>query len=120
MSWCRWSSMDFACDLYVYDAIEGVVVHVGGARPVFDRTQLPPPVSLLDDAEAWLERHNLLMRLLETAETVPIDLPHAGDDRTFDTLAEAADWIDELTSLGYVVPEGMTAEMRADAAGVGS
>jgi hypothetical protein len=113
MSWCRWSSLDFRCDLYVYESMSGVEVHVAGGRYDLDYDLLPAAVSILDDQDAWRVRHDLLSALIADAETVAIDLPHARDSRTFDTLVEAACWIDELAGLGYVVPPGMTDEMRS-------
>lgn len=102
--------MDFQCDLYVYESSAGVEVDVASNRHVVDRSGLPPAVSVVDDE--WLHRHWVLMKLLDSAVLVPIDLPHAGEWRTFDTLGEAADWIDFLETLGYVVPQGMTTDMR--------
>jgi hypothetical protein len=32
MSYCRWSSDNFDCDLYCYESSEGFVTHVAGAR----------------------------------------------------------------------------------------
>ena len=113
MSWCRWSSMEFACDLYVFDSAYGVEVNVARRRHVIDRSTLPPG----DDdicSDASFARHRALTDLLNSCEEYEvIDLPHAGEWRVFDELSEAADFIDELAALGYVVPPGMTDEMRS-------
>lgn len=105
MSWCRWSSDNFACDLYVYDGYDGTVVHVASQRYEFDRTGL----SEVDHSGTETRR-----RLHEESWTVPIDLPHAGTSRVFATPADAADWIDELAALGYRVPDGLTDDMRSE------
>lgn len=114
MSWCRWSSMDFQCDLYVYESHDGVEVHVGANRFDIDRDAVPPYVSILDDLDAWHTRHLALQKMLDEADRQPIGLPFDGQHRTFYSLEEAADWIDELVALGYIIPEGMTDDMRSE------
>lgn len=117
MSWCRWSSDNFACDLYVYDGYDGTVVHVARRRYEFDRTGLPEVDHSTPDRFArslvnrWTETRR---RLHEESRTVPIYLPHAGTSRVFATPADAADWIDELAALGYQVPDGLTDDMRSE------
>lgn len=42
MSWCRWSSMNWQCDLYIYDDVGGYVsVHVAGRKKAW--ALLPDP-----------------------------------------------------------------------------
>lgn len=117
MSWCRWSSMEFSCDLYVFESNAGVEVHVAGRRYVIDRSSLPPGGQF--GSAAWRERHQALGDRLRACQDdddfEPIELPHAGESRVFATPVEAADWIDELEDLGYVVPPGMTDEWREEA-----
>ena len=44
MSYCRFSSDDWQCDVYVYaDVAGGWTTHVAAVRFVFDK-ELPPPV----------------------------------------------------------------------------
>lgn len=113
MSWCRWSSIEFACDLYVYESDAGVEVNVAGRRSLIDRSSLPPGGEFA--SEAWIARHQALMaRLRDDDDYEVIDLPHAGESRTFGDLDAAADFIDGLEALGYVVPPGMTDEMRQE------
>ena len=40
MSYCRWSSDDFRCDLYIYESAAGFVIHVAANRVEWD-----PPTS---------------------------------------------------------------------------
>ena len=46
MSYCRWSSMDYDCDLYIYESESGFEIHVARRRPDIDRSKLPPPVDI--------------------------------------------------------------------------
>lgn len=113
MSWCRWSSMEFDCDLYVYESVEGIEVHVAKLRLDIDRDALPPGGELCT-AECRA-RQEALRRAIDIATHYPIGLPHDGETRIFDELSEAADWIDQLAELGYHIPPGMTAQMRSEA-----
>lgn len=132
MSYCRWSSMDHTCDLYVYESDRGLEVIVARNRrvlteplPVLSALELTeidhgaaargeePHVSKRDD---WLDRNRRRHEILEAAEIVPIDLPYAGEHEVFDDLAAAADWIAELGALGYVFPDTLVADLREEAA----
>lgn len=43
MSYCRWSTDDFLCDLYIYEHYEGFwAIHVASIRRVYHKP-LPPP-----------------------------------------------------------------------------
>lgn len=112
MSWCRWSSLNFTCDLYVYESEAGVELHVAAKHPDIDLDGVPAPVSIVDDMDAWRLRHEEVQRRLDAATHDAITLPHAGESHTFDTLHEAADFIDTLDRLGYVIPPKMTEQMR--------
>lgn len=114
MSWCRWSSLDWRCDLYVYESERGVEVDVAVRRRIIDPESLPAPIDPAVDIDAWAQRADEVHEIVRRADMIPIGLPHDGEYRTFDTLDEAADWIDELDRMGYVVPEGMTDQMRED------
>lgn len=117
MSYCRWSSDDHRSDLYVYPSRDGWTVHVAGRRARVDRSALPViTAGRLADPDAWFEewyaRHSALSALLEDAEYVDIDLPHAGDSADFDTPGEAADAIEWLAALGFYVPSGVIEALR--------
>lgn len=114
MAYCRWSSNDFQCDLYVYESDYGWHIHVAGRRHVFDRAQLPPPVSPADDPEAWVERHQVLMGLIRDAELMPIGGPYDGENYLEDSPGAAADRVEMLMDAGYVVPEYVAEELRRE------
>ena len=69
MSYCRWSSMDFKCDLYVYEASDGIVIHVASNRVVGD-----VPVIDWSSAETLHSTYKAQMEFLDTAEREPINL----------------------------------------------
>ncbi len=115
MSYCRWSSDDFQCDVYCYESSSGYVTHVAGNKPVF-KTELPPRVSVDKNTGAWLARHEKISKMLEEAEAVPIGLPYDGKyfcDRDID------DFLNTLLMLkkaGYNVPDWVIEGVREEAA----
>jgi hypothetical protein len=114
VSYCRWSSDDFQCDLYIYESVEGFQIHVANNRHVIDRSGLPPEVQVGDEgwADAWVARQMAVMELVKDAPLEPIDLPQAGESFSFKTGAEAADKVEELIAIGYHVPKGVVESLR--------
>ena len=116
MSYCRFSSDDYQCDVYCYASVSGYyVTHVASNRPVLDGT-LPPAVPWeKDNADAWLARHEAVMAWVEKAERKPIGLPHDGE--TFDdpTASDAADRLQMLKDAGYNVPQYAIDALREEA-----
>src|SRR5262245_39486685 len=83
VSYCRWSSMNWRCDLYCYEDVDGgYTIHVAGNRVDGD-IPVEPKWNLLDGGEKgraqWLAEHGEVMRFLTTARRTSINLPHAGD-----------------------------------------
>lgn len=117
MSYCRWSSDDFQCDVYVYEDVSGgFTTHVAGNRLVY-ANPLPPEVPLdRDHFGAWMERHQAVMKMADEATRVEISLPHAGESFNDPTAAACADRLESLRELGYVVPQYAIDALREEAA----
>ncbi|MGC0251229.1 hypothetical protein [Pseudactinotalea sp. Z1748] len=106
MSYCRWSTDDFHCDIYAYPSREGITIHVAARRAHFT-APLPDPVPLTPaTAFEWAERNATVSAMLHEAEREWIDLPHAGRTITEPGPAQAAQRLRELADLGYRVPQG--------------
>ena len=77
MSYCRFSSDGFQCDVYCYGSMGGYTIHVAGRRQVFPE---PLPVMDLDDdiltIRAKIEKSN---ELQAQAKIVKIGGPHDGE-----------------------------------------
>lgn len=110
MSYCRWSSNDFRCDVYVYeDCAGGWTTHVAGNRVRRDANDRPihfdwhqPHVT--GDYDAW------------AAENLSaIGLPHDGETFNDPTPGECADRLEALRALGYNVPQYAIDELREEA-----
>lgn len=120
MSYCRWSTDDFQCDLYIYeDVYGGWTTHVAGARVVY-LNPLPDPVPLLaDTVDAWAERNQEIMRRLDDPtehRREDIDLPFAGETFSDSTPGECADRVEQLLAAGYRCPSGVVEALRAEQA----
>lgn len=115
MAYCRFSTDDHQCDLYVYESTSDEwVIHVARNRPVFT-TPLPPPVDP-SDIEASLARHVAVSEMLADAEFQPIGLPLDGESYYEASPGDAADRLTQLAEAGYRFPQGIIAELREEQA----
>jgi hypothetical protein len=105
MSYCRWSSDDFQCDIYCYaDVSGGYTTHVAGKRYVF-KQPLPPTISIIDSVEEWFERDQKVSEMLKSSALVKIGLPSDGKSFNDATATEAAARLANLKEEGYRVPQ---------------
>jgi hypothetical protein len=95
--------MNYGCDLYVYDAEEGVVIHVAANRVVGDIPKLA--VWSADKRKEFFESYNAQMKFLETAERRPIGLPYDGESFYSLGKEETVETLKMLKDCGYVFPE---------------
>lgn len=108
MSFCRWSSMDFQCDLYCYESDQGFVTHVAKTRVVGDIPKLnwnliTPPITE-DMISEFVRVQNEQFEFLETAERKPIGLAFDGLSFTDDKEGFLVR-LDMLRKEGYNFPE---------------
>jgi hypothetical protein len=113
MSYCRFSSDDFCCDLYVYESRDdGFVVHVASNRLVGD----PPHVDFEAAPEDLVAQSKAQHRFVLSAERVAIDLPFAGASFREPDLASLRARLEELRGLGYRFPDDVLAEIDREIA----
>lgn len=113
MSYCRFSSDDFKCDVYCYEGGSEFVVHIAGNRVLGDIPTTPPLTK--ETIPAYMEAHKAQMEFLETCQRAPIDLPHAGESMGFDDAGACADGLEMLRGLGYNVPQYAIDTLREEA-----
>ena len=104
MSYCRFSSMNWMCDVYCYaDVGGGWTTHVASRR----RAREPQPAypDLLGDYEGWDRRYKQHMADLETIPLEDIGLPHDGESYNDSSLEAFRDRLIGLRDAGYNVPE---------------
>ncbi|MPV50138.1 hypothetical protein GCG21_08990 [Pseudactinotalea sp. HY160] len=130
MAYCRWSSDDYQCDLYVYDSDIGgqeiLYIHVASKRVQY-QSPLPEPVNPDQDLEGWLTRHRRVGQMLDEATSVPIGGPYDGQTFEFGPagnghsgigqgeLAAAISLVEELIAAGYRAPGHLLDALREEA-----
>ena len=114
MSYCRFSSMNWMCDVYCYEDRDGArVTHVASGR----RVREPKPGDLdyaSVTAEEWAEAHRQTMDDLKTIPFRQIGLPHDGKWFYDLTLEEFRGTLTMLRDAGYNVPEYVFEEITAE------
>ena len=107
MSYCRWSTDDFACDLYCYEDVRGgYTTHVAGNRALGDIPKLPAELSA-DNAEVFSDTLNAQCKFLDACEREDITLPHAGETFNDPTLETFRARLVSLRDLGYHFPDSV-------------
>lgn len=114
MSYCRFSSDDFQCDVYVYaDCAGGWTTHVAGRRHI-PKEPIPPMVPL-ENIEEWVNRCIKVQELINNAELVDIGLPMDGETFNDPTPEACAIRLEELREMGYIVPQYAIDALRSEA-----
>jgi hypothetical protein len=117
MSYCRFSDMDFSCDVYTYHDIGGFWrTYVASNRPTAEaQAKMPPPLPAGWTTAEYIARHKEVMRVMHDAEHEPVGLPHDGATFTDSTAKEAAVRLEWLRAVGYNVPDYAIEELLAEA-----
>ena len=132
MSYCRWSSCNWMCDVYVYeDVCGGWTTHVAGRRRVMRPIPDMPLMIFPHFGGQWNAEqrrmvypsrwHALASRIvfgfaafwhnkvhmgsLSLIPLKPIGLPHDGESFNDETPGDCANRLMDLRRLGYVVPD---------------
>ena len=104
MSYCRWSSNNFQCDIYAYESCYGgYEIHIAGLRVMGDIPKLPQLAK--DNVTEFSEAHKKQMAFLETATRKEIVLPYANESFHCETLEDFEIRLRELKELGYNFPD---------------
>lgn len=107
MSYCRWSTDNYGCDLYCYASEEGWVTNVAGNRPVgevptLDMSLLSGPHSNLP---LFVEQHRRQHKFLTRCEREPIGGPHDGETFIDEMLEKFRARLVFLRACGYRFPD---------------
>lgn len=141
MSYCRFSSMNWMCDVYVYESCEGGwMTHVADNRRIFPpipdiNIMRMPTFGRTHDMETrrfsypsrlhqlagraclsfWAFWHRQVhMRSLDLIPSRKIGLAHDGESFSDDGAEECADRLEWLRSEGYNVPQYAIDALRDD------
>lgn len=116
MSYCRWSSDDFGCDVYAYESAEGFTVHVAEARYVGDIPKVSPmPFNQGDELwTEWFVAYEKQTKVVAGLSTKNIGLEYDRQTFVFQTLQEFLDGMLDIQSKGYNVPEWTLESIRQE------
>lgn len=113
MSYCRWSSDNWKCDLYCYrDASGGYTIYVAARKLKKDIVPQIPEGLIDKSPKKWLRLHKKQMAFFETAEHEDIGLPFDGKCFNEPTLEEFLERILLLKGIGYNVPDYVVEQIR--------
>lgn len=109
MSYCRWSTDNFQCDIYAYLSDSGYMIHVASNKTVGE----PPKVDYSifnkerapEDTQRFVDQRKAQSEWLDKCERVPIGLPFDGETFTLETAQEFYDKMVELRQIGYKFPD---------------
>lgn len=102
MSYCRWSSNNFDCDLYCYESDCGYETHVAGLRVV---GKVPPfPDSINDGKKEWMRKYEAHRTFMDTCKREKIGLPCDGKRFCDPDLKSFLKRVTDLKEMGYHVP----------------
>lgn len=115
MSYCRWSTDEYQCDLYVYESVGGFwSTNVAGNRLAY-KEPLPAEVPFTADRlKEWHERHERVHAMVGEADRVDIDLPHVGESFADASAGACADRLEYLKGLGYRFPDDVIDALREE------
>lgn len=110
MSYCRWSSMNWMCDIYAYEDVSGGwTTHVSGRRyvraPVSDEWAMEALIKKEIGPEEFAKAHRATMEDLEAIPLEPIGLAHDGESFNDPDLESFRDRLAMLREAGYKLPD---------------
>ena len=117
MSYCRWSSDNWRCDLYAYaDAGGGWTVHVAWGRRVGEIPDDRARDFMMKriTAEEYSVLHREQMDVVGSLPVEAINLPHAGEEFHEPTLEKFKERLLYLRGLGYNFPDYVLDEVDQD------
>jgi len=118
VSYCRFSTDDYKCDIYLYeDAMGGWTTHVAGSRYVAD-TPIPtlPPGWWSLPVEEAMALNTAQMNWIKAARMEPIKLPSAGKSFRDGDLEQVIARLEGLRVEGFNFPDFVLTSLREDAA----
>lgn len=114
MSYCRFSTDDFQCDVYCFGSNGGIEIYVASNRYVY-KEPLPAPVPFEESTIAeWTTRHNKVIAMVDQADRVDIGGPHDGEHEVFPNYEDAITYLQQLHEDGYNFPLGVIDEIREE------
>lgn len=119
MSYCRWSSDNWKCELYCYEDVSGgFTTHVAGNKVKGDipKCDWKGFVAGAVTPEQFAKQNEVQMAFLDTAMREPIGLSHDGASFNDPDLESFLARLLKLREIGYQFPDYVLDEVRAEIA----
>lgn len=109
MAYCRWSSDNFSCDLYIYESHDGISINVASRRMVGDVPEIDwsSPENLHDS-------YRQQMKFMEIAHHEPIGLPYDGQSFYGLSREDAIIFLEVLKEIGYNFPSSVIEDLKQE------
>ena len=119
MSYCRWSSNNFGCDLYCYaDCYGGYTTHVASNRIEGEVPDAPLQLLVDGKVEEFTTAFNKQMAFLEKCKRVKIGGPCDGQSFNDRTLEDFLARLLHLREAGYRFPDYVIESVKEEMAEV--
>jgi hypothetical protein len=116
MSYCRWSSDNWMCDIYCYYSTgDKYVTHVAGNRVVGNIPKIPKYSESSKDE--WNKAYKAQMDFMDSCEREYIGLPYDGMTFEDDTLIDFLNRLTHLRNTGYNIPDFVFEEIKDELKG---
>ena len=115
MSYCRWSTDNFKCDVYAYESCYGGwQIYIASHRyedgiPLVDNNLL-----IKEKTKEWTEQYIKQSKWLETAKFEPIGLPLDDGDIVCETLPDFLAKMQEIKKAGYHIPDWVFDDIKEE------
>jgi len=113
MSYCRWSSMDWECDLYIYDSVgDFVSINVAMRRRKFDDTwpRMPKDATIEERVAIWSAQHEWMETHEDSQDWIDLNTiapEFSGENYRITDPAEVADLLTRMRAAGLKFPDGI-------------
>lgn len=115
MSYCRWSSLNWTCDLYCYEDVSGgYTTYVANRRIVGKVPEAPLQLLVEGKLKEFEALECAQMKFLEHAEYNNIGLPYDGQSFNDPTLETFLARLLNLKKAGYNVPDYTINEVKKE------
>lgn len=111
MSYCRFSSDNYRCDVYCYACDGGYSIEVATHRITGDIPQVPERTD--ENYSDYIRAFESQMEFVLSAERVEIGLPYDGEDYLEPTELATAKRLESLRDAGYRVPQEVIDTFRS-------
>jgi len=106
MSYCRWSTDNYSCDIYAYEScFDGFEINVASYKYKGCVPKVDYKLIASGDTSKFSEQYAAQLKYLETCGTRSIGLKYDGETFSCDTLEEMKDILIMLVNEGYSLPD---------------